>query len=217
MAEFVSWEISVSVSNLEEEQNNQLKKKKKLQKVARPLRETEEPARSRGAPHTWGTAQHRRTSGWSGSDAKPDLSPTTKLCRDPKPPSPAAKPNLRTLIPPWGRAGSHPRRLLPPRVSRAIACLSFPLSTGREPLGPPALPQDRTRDTASLCPRARGAPAWAAQGQTVAFRRHRDVLRSSRSSPRTGLPQAFPLFGKGEDMRYAIYFGLIFSEQVHCF
>jgi len=30
VAEFVSWEISVSVSNLEEEQNNQLKKQKKI-------------------------------------------------------------------------------------------------------------------------------------------------------------------------------------------
>lgn len=52
VAEFVSWEISVSVSNLEEEQNNQLKKKKKLQKVARSLQEAEEPAGPRGAPHT---------------------------------------------------------------------------------------------------------------------------------------------------------------------
>lgn len=225
MAEFVSWEISVSASNLEEEQNNQLKKggkKKKLQKVARSLWEATEPARPWGAPRTWGTPRHGRTSGWSGSDAEPDLSPATRLCRDPQPPSPAAKPNLGTPIPPWSRAGSHPGRLLPPRVSGDTACLSFPLSTRREPLGPPALPQDRAGDTASPCPRAGGPPTWAAQGQTAAFPRHRDVLRSSRLSQRAGLPQSLPFFGKGEDMHYAIYFILIFLlllflEEVHCF
>lgn len=35
VAEFVSWEISVSVSNLEDEWNNQLKKKRKKKKASK--------------------------------------------------------------------------------------------------------------------------------------------------------------------------------------
>lgn len=90
MAEFVSWEISVSVSNLEEEQNNQLRKKKKLQKVARSLQEAKEPAQPQGAPRTWGTAQHGRTSRWSGSDAEPDPEPYDQALPGP--------PNLLALL-----------------------------------------------------------------------------------------------------------------------
>lgn len=69
-----------------------LRRKKKLQKVARSPWEAEEPAQPREDPRTWGTARHGWTLGWGGSDAKPDLSPTTKLCQDPNllalPPSP---------------------------------------------------------------------------------------------------------------------------------
>lgn len=46
VAEFVSWEISVSVSNLEDEWNNQLKKKRKKKKLPKVARSPWEAERS---------------------------------------------------------------------------------------------------------------------------------------------------------------------------
>lgn len=166
--------------------------RRKLKKASKGCLLPAGGCRALGAPRTgeW----HGWTLCWSGSDTQPDPEPYTKLCWDPRPPT--------LPFPPRGRAMSHPGRPLPPRVSWATACLSFPLSAGRKLLGSPALPRTEAwmqparatgQGTPSPCSTRTENSFSPAQGHAL------QLLGLSKSWAVPGFSPPW------EDMHYAVY------------
>lgn len=169
MAEFVSREIQFLFPIWNRNRIISLKRKKKLQKVARSPREAEEPTRPQGAPHTWETARHGQTTlEWIRGRARPRaLQPSSAAT--PKPPNPAAKPNLKIGDPTTGQSQEPSRVPAASQGKRGHCVPQFPPFNREGAPGATPLSQDRARDAASPGPRARGPPSQAAQGQMAAF------------------------------------------------
>lgn len=195
MAEFVSWEISVSVSNLEEEQNNQLKKeiKKSFKRLFAPRGRLQSP----GSPSHRGMARMDFVLEWIRHSARPRALHQALL--GPPTSHPAIPTTGQSHEPPWAPSASQGK------LGHCVP--QFPPFGREEALGVSCSAQDRGMDAASPCHRAGDPQPMQHKDREQLFPSTGTCSAAPRALQELGCPRLFPSLG-----RYALcsLFYLIF-------